>query len=64
MLCLPENVQETFFIWLFSPLNGNQSQIFIKRNRKPISVRRHLLYESLSLKELFNEKNDNNGYMG
>ena len=55
---LPKNVQETLFIWLFSPLNGNQCQIFIKRNRKPISVRRHHLYERLSLKESFNDQDE------
>ena len=56
--CLPENVQETLFIWLFSPLHGDQCQIFIKRNRKPISVRRHLLYESLGLEVLFNDQDN------
>ena len=39
---LPENVQQTVFVWLLFSLQGNKCQIFIEGNRKPISVRRHL----------------------
>ena len=39
---LPENVQQTFFVWLLFSLQGNKCQIFIEGNRKPISVSRHL----------------------